>query len=122
MLEILNSVGVSSIDILGNDDVTDGSVDYYDFDWGEAEEVDEATIFAGCAGNSGTTPYHCSDPCDNWPSPCYPDPCPDPDPCPEPCPCPCPDPDPEPQPGPCTGCEDQQELPNDSADYEIIDL
>lgn len=42
-------------------DVTDGSVDYYDFEWGEAEEVDEATVFAGCAGRART--YRCGPPC-----------------------------------------------------------
>ncbi len=31
-------------------DVTDGSVDYYDFDWGEAVLVEESAICSGCQG------------------------------------------------------------------------
>ena len=72
MLEILDSVGVSSIDILGQDDVTDGSVDYYDFDWGEAVEVDEATIFAGCAGNLIPRPITVQTPATTGPAPATP--------------------------------------------------
>ena len=52
-------------------DVTDGSVDYYDFEWGEQVPVDEASIFCGCPG-SGV--YAVSDPCPRFPA-CEPEPC-----------------------------------------------
>ena len=52
-------------------DVMDGSVDYYDFEWGEQVPVDEASIFCGCSG-SGV--YAASAPCPRFPA-CEPEPC-----------------------------------------------
>lgn len=75
-------------------DVTDGSVDYYDFDWGEAVEVDEATIFAGCAGNSRTY-GGCTNACE-WQ----------------------PEPEPEPEPTPCEPNEPDQD---DDPGYATVD-
>ena len=60
-------------------DVTDGSVDYYDFEWGEAVFYDESTMEPALFPCSNS----CSDPCSGGSSqdPC--DPCPEENPCTE---------------------------------------
>lgn len=62
-------------------DVQDGSVDYYDYDWGDGIAPQEETIFSGC--REGDTSYTG---CEGWEMPpCSGSPCePGPEP-PEPC-------------------------------------
>ena len=47
--------------VTGDEDVTDGSVDYYDFDWGEQVSHREGTIFSGCRTDESDDPI-CPDP------------------------------------------------------------
>lgn len=49
-------------------DVLDGSVDYYDFDWGQEVAYGEDTIFSGCRPND-TCYDACYDACEELP-PC----------------------------------------------------
>lgn len=81
--------------------VVDGSVDDYDFDWGDEVLYREKEL----PPHEGQWPYGCCWECEcPEPEPC-PCPCPEPEPCPcpdpDPCPCPCPEPCPDPDPCPC---------------------
>lgn len=42
----------------GDDDVTDGSVEYYDFDWGLPVQTREIDIFSGCNTDSNGEPIN----------------------------------------------------------------
>lgn len=105
------------LDADGN--VTNGSVDSYDFDWGEGVVRREEQL----PPKDGEWPYLC---CFDWPD-CWPysDPCPDlcPNPSPEPCPNPCP----APCEWPCddhNGCGRTAVSKQDDGDedYEIRDI
>ena len=81
----------------GDDDVTDGSVDYYDFDWGDPVQTREADIFSGCNVDSEGDPTdYCT---------CQPTPTPTPD-------CSC-----EPE---DNGDENQDN--NEEEEYPIVDV
>lgn len=82
-------------------DVQDGSVDYYDYDWGDGIAPQEETIFSGC--REGDTSYTG---CEGWELPCSGSPC---EPEPEP-------PEPEP-PEPCTPEEAPQQ---DDPGYDTV--
>lgn len=60
-------------------DVQDGSVEYFDYDWGQPVRVSEDAMFSGC--RQGDTSYTCCEdmpPCEGW-GPVTPDPPVDPD-------------------------------------------
>ena len=53
---------------VGDEDVTDGSVENYDLDWGEPVQTRERAIYAGCPRTVARWPYNCFDPCADEPT------------------------------------------------------
>ncbi len=53
---------------VGDEDVTDGTVENYDLDWGEPVQTRERTIYAGCPRTVRQWPYNCYDPCADEPT------------------------------------------------------
>lgn len=98
---------------VGDEDVTDGSVENYDFDWGEPVASDAALTSYGCQGGSRLCPWGCQTSCGGCDTEPEPEPDPEPEPAPEPtenCPT-----------WPCGRCGCKNTAADGSA-YPIVDL
>ena len=54
---MMEQIYFTQADTIGDEDVTDGSVENFDFEWGDPVETPERSISSGCPGGRGRQPY-----------------------------------------------------------------